>query len=98
MRIRGKVDRNHAEIVRALRLAGASVQSLGDVGEGCPDLLVGIAGRNFLMEVKDPLRSPSEQKLNSAQVEWHRLWRGQVVVVKTPEEAIAQAREREKQS
>ena len=36
-----RVDRNHSEIVDALRQAGASVQSLVKVGDGCPDLLVG---------------------------------------------------------
>ena len=32
-----RVDRNHAEVIDALRQAGASVQSLVKVGDGCPD-------------------------------------------------------------
>lgn len=88
MRRRGKVDRNHAEIVRALRDYGASVQTLAEIGEGCPDLLVGCGGDNFLMEVKDGLAKPSEQKLNECQKQWHSSWRGTVHVVKSAKEAI----------
>ena len=81
MRRRAQIDENQPEIVAALRAAGASVQILSAVGRGCPDLLVGFAGRNLLLEVKYPLGTPSHQKLTPAQVEWHGAWRGQVVVV-----------------
>lgn len=54
MRRRAKVDTNHAEIVRALRDVGASVQSLASVGKGCPDLLVGFRMRWYLLECKSP--------------------------------------------
>jgi hypothetical protein len=48
-----KVDANQAQIVQALRAAGASVHSLASLGRGMPDLLVGYGGKTALMEVKD---------------------------------------------
>ncbi len=52
MRRAAKIDRNHVEIVAALRGVGASVQDLAAVGKGCPDLLVGYRGQNYVIEVK----------------------------------------------
>lgn len=83
-----KVDNNQAEIVKALRKIGASVQPLHTVGGGVPDLLVGMAGRNVLLEVKDGAKVPSAQKLTPDQVGWHRDWRGQVETVNSVEQAI----------
>lgn len=88
MRRAAHVDGNQAAIVSALRAAGASVQSLAAVGGGCPDLLVGHRGRNYLLEVKNPAQRPSERRLRRTQVCWHGVWTGQVVVVHTPEEAL----------
>jgi hypothetical protein len=83
-----KVDANQREVVAALRGAGASVQLLHAVGEGCPDLLVGYKGLNMLLEVKDGSKPPSAQKLTPQQEIWHRDWRGQRVVVNSPEAAL----------
>lgn len=85
---RAKVDENQPEIVKALRAAGASVQSLSPVGKGCPDLLVGYKGYNYLLEVKWPLGTPSQQKLTPAQVTWHTQWCGEVVVVHSARHAL----------
>lgn len=87
-RYASKVDTNHSAVVNALRQAGCSVQSLAASGDGVPDLLVGRAGRNYLLEVKDGKRAPSEQRLTLRQLEWHRMWRGSVSVVKSPEDAL----------
>ena len=83
-----KVDANQAAIVGELRAVGASVQPLHTVGQGVPDLLVGFRGRNWLIEVKDGSKPPSERKLTPAQQDWHALWRGQVVTVKDGDEAL----------
>ncbi len=88
MRRAAKVDRNHPEIVAALRQVFAMVQDLSHVGNGCPDLLVGYRGQNFLLEIKDGEKSPSKKKLNDLQVDWHRDWRGQVCVVTSVTEAL----------
>ena len=76
MRRAAKVDSNHAEVVEALRSAGASVQSLATIGNGCPDLLVGYKGMWLLFEVKDGTRSPSRRKLTPDQEEWIKASRG----------------------
>ena len=89
MRRAAKVDANQAEIVQALRQIGAVVQSLAAVGNGCPDLLVGFRGKNWLLEIKDGNKPPSAQALTPHQVEWHRVWQGHVVVVNSVESAIA---------
>jgi hypothetical protein len=78
-----KVDLNQMEIVATLRKIGATVQSLASVGDGCPDLLVGFHGVNYLMEIKDGDKVPSAQKLTPDQVKWHIEWRGEVHIVRS---------------
>lgn len=87
MRRAGNIDRNHTAIVQALHDIGAGVQSLANVGNGCPDLLVGYHDRTMVLEVKNEGDSPSHRALSAAQVNWHATWPGQVAVVYTPEEA-----------
>lgn len=79
----GKVDANHAEIVAALRGIGAHVQSLADVGKGCPDLLVSFRGAWFLFEVKSP-----GGKLTPDEMLWHNAARASVFVVYSADEAM----------
>lgn len=88
MRRAARVDANQTQIVSALKAAGASVQSLASVGQGCPDLLVGHRGVNILMEVKDGQKSPSERKLTSDQIVWHSSWNGVVFLVTSVQEAL----------
>lgn len=83
MRRAARVDANHAMIVMALRQAGASVQDLAKVGKGCPDLIVGYRGINYLLEVK-----VTKGRATLTQLEWHGAWRGQVAVVRSVEEAL----------
>lgn len=83
MAIAKRVDDNQAEIVHALRLAGASVECLHVVGGGVPDLLVGYRGQNYLLEVKSAGGKP-----NALQQQWHRSWDGQVASVWTAEGAL----------
>lgn len=68
---RCKVDANQPEIVHALRRAGCLCQSMAMIGDGCPDLLVGLAGVWCVMEVKDGSRPASERKLSKHEEEWH---------------------------
>ncbi len=82
--IRRRVDSNQAEIVAALREYGCSVQHLHIIGKGCPDLLVGIHGRNYLIELKSNRRS----KLTEDECRWFENWSGQVTVAYSAEEII----------
>jgi Holliday junction resolvase len=88
MRRAARVDANQTQIVSALRAAGASVEQLSAVGKGCPDLLVGYRSVNILMEIKDGEKTPSERKLTSDQIVWHREWKGAVFLITSVNEAL----------
>ena len=94
MRRASKVDRNHGEIVKALRsVDGVSVQTLASLGGGIPDLLIGSRDRTFLVEVKDGAKYPSERALTPDQEKWIRKWRGSPVKIILDEgEALRWAR------
>lgn len=77
------MDSNHAEVVAALRKIKCSVRSLAAVGDGVPDLLVGIGNLNLLLEVKAP-----GGKLTEDQVTFMAGWNGQVKTVYSAEEAV----------
>lgn len=81
MRRRARIDANHLEIVYALRAAGATVQSLAEIGGGCPDLLCGFRGKTALIEVKDSRQPPSKRQLTPDQLRWHREWNGGTLAV-----------------
>jgi hypothetical protein len=90
------VDENQSEIVKALLDLGCTVQSLSAVGLGIPDLLVGFAGVNILMEVKNPDRKGGKENSSGTlkrQREWRSWWKGAVYEVTSPERAVAQLRE-----
>ncbi len=82
-----RVDDNQGEIVAYLRSMVASVQVLSAVGKGCPDLLVGYRRRNVLIEVKDGDKPPSKRKLTPDEREWHALWRGEVRIAESIDDA-----------
>jgi hypothetical protein len=85
MRRAARVDANHAAIVAALRRLGCSVLDLSRVGDGCPDLLVGFRGRNYLMELKY-----ADGILTTDQHRFLRDWRGRpVLLIHSVEEAVA---------
>lgn len=96
MRRVARRDDNHAEVVKALRQLGCTVQDLAAVGSGCPDILVGFRGKNLALEIKDGKKPPSARTLTPEQVVWHHDWRGQVVVVESVEQAIAAVTEVQK--
>ena len=88
MRRRAAVDANQPEVVKALRKAGATVLHMHTLGKGAPDLLVGYAGHNIALELKDGSKPPSARKLTEDEQEWHDAWRGQVCTVKSVDEAL----------
>jgi hypothetical protein len=65
------------------------VTSLASVGNGCPDLLVGIRKVTTVFEVKDGAKSPSKRKLTEAEQDWHDDYRGSVHIVESVEQALA---------
>ena len=69
------MDENHGEIVSEFRRLGASVIDLSGVGEGCPDLCIGVAKQNALVEVKKNAKA----KFTEAQLDFMTYWNGQPV-------------------
>lgn len=88
MRRAAKIDANQPAIVQALRAAGASVLCMHSLGGGAPDLVVGFRGRNYLLEVKDGDKYPSERRLTQDESRFFQEWRGEVTVVNDVEEAL----------
>lgn len=85
MRRAAKVDDNQRPIVRGLKeiFGPDCVFDLSAVGQGCPDIMVGVRGVNLLMEIKtDRGRLTTDQEI------FHRSWPGNVVVVRTLQEAL----------
>lgn len=78
-----RTDANQGEIVKALRAAGASVQSLATIGKGCPDLVAAKGPDTWLIEVKG-----LKGKLTDDQVKFISEWRGVVHIVRTAEDAL----------
>jgi hypothetical protein len=73
-----RVDSNQSDVVKQLRKLHVSVQHLHTVGDGCPDLLLGFRGKNFLIELKDGKKVPSERKLTADEEKFFLRWSGQV--------------------
>lgn len=80
-----KIDVNQPEIVRQIRELGWSVQHLHTIGKGCPDIMVGAKGKNYLFEIKNP---EYDGKLTDDEQEWHDAWRGQVAIAETLEDIL----------
>jgi hypothetical protein len=81
-------DGNHDDLIKGLKKVGATVQTLSQVGRGCPDLLIGFRGANVLLEVKDGSLPPSKRTLTESEATWHQGWRGQVATVGSLDDAL----------
>ena len=80
-----KRDANEPEIIAALKAVGCSILQLDAI-----DLLVGRAGKNYLLEVKDGSKPPSGRKLTPKEETLMREWRGDpIAIVKNVEEAMS---------
>ena len=88
-----RVDGNQAAVVAELRALGCFVEPrLSQVGSGCPDLLVGYRGRWLVVELKDPEKPPSGQKLTEDERRWQDRLDGRApYVVATTTEEIFEA-------
>lgn len=88
---RGKKDANHKEVVDTFLALGCSVAELVDTGvPGWPDTVVGCAGVNRLVEVKNQETAYGRRGLNNNQTAFAASWRGDRVWVATSsDEAIA---------
>jgi len=67
-----KVDKNQADVVKALRDYGADVYLLHMVGGGIPDLMICFNDQTILIEVKDG----EDKKLTPQQITLFAGWKG----------------------
>ena len=88
MRRAAKVDANQAEIIAAFRKAGASVKPV-HVVKGFVDIVVGINGRNMLVEIKDGTKAKSARKLTPMEQEFHDGWKGKIHIVESLDDVAA---------
>jgi len=77
--MRHRSDANQDDIVKALEKIGCSIYKIGRP----VDLLVGYRSRNYILECKS-----DTGKLTPFQKSFFETWKGQVRIVRSPEEAI----------
>jgi hypothetical protein len=82
LRRAAKVDDNQQEIIAAFRKAGASVKPVHTV-KGFVDVVVGINGKNMLVEIKDGNKVKSKRKLTEKEQEFHSGWKGSIHIVES---------------
>ncbi|MDB4312031.1 hypothetical protein N9937_01245 [bacterium] len=83
-------DDGEKAIVEGLRAAGCSVIQI-DAGDGFPDLVVGRAGKTYLLECKEkPGKGVDKRRtqLNPLQQQWFSLFNGHAEVVRSIDEAL----------
>lgn len=71
------------------RALGCDVRSTASVGAGFPDLVVGLAGRTYLVEVKDGRKAPSARRLTPLEEKFREGWRGGWHLVECREDVVA---------
>lgn len=81
MRRRARTDRNHAEIVQALRQVGWTVFDSSRLGGGFPDLVIHRGGSVQLVELK-----VKRGALTKAQEEFGKWW--PVTILRSVEDAV----------
>jgi len=82
-RLPHKRDRNQGEIVRAFEAMGCTVFDSSAMGDGFPDLVVGVCGKSFLVEIKTP-----KGKFTPEQVAFLEAWGGQYDSVTCVNDAV----------
>ena len=89
MRRGAKRDANHNDIADAFRAMGCSVFETDRVGEGFPDIIVGLLGVSHLVEIKNPETAYGRAGLNQRQSAFANLWRGSPIITITSEAEAA---------
>lgn len=83
-------DLNHDAIVKELLTAGCSVHDCSMVGDGFPDIAVGMYGLTYLVEIKSEKRIHKQKgdgrKKN--QIDFANTWKGTPVIVATNTEQV----------
>jgi hypothetical protein len=86
--MRKRTDANQTQIVNLFRQLGFSVAITSNLGQGFPDLVCGLAGKNYLIEIKDGSKPKSAQALTDCEGLFHATWRGQVVIINSTQDVL----------
>jgi hypothetical protein len=88
MRVR-KADGNQSALVRQIRqIPGLMVVHTHTVGKGMVDVICGFNGKNYLLEIKDQSKPPSQRKLTPDEQKFHDECTGQIAVVETLDDVL----------
>jgi hypothetical protein len=88
MRVR-KADSNQSALVKQMRrIPGLTVFHTHTVGNGFVDVVCGFRGKNYLFEIKDPGKPPSQRKLTADEQKFHDEWTGQIAVIETIDDVL----------
>jgi len=88
MRKIGRVDSNQKQLVKELRAMGASVAITSNIGNGFVDIVVGYKNVNYLFEIKDGDKPPSQRKLTEDEERFFISWEGNCHVVKNIDDCL----------
>jgi hypothetical protein len=84
-----RIDDNQNDLINQIRkIPGVSVHITSALGNGFVDAVIGRNGQNFLAEIKDPAKPPSQRKLTDAEEKFHSEWKGQVVIIETIDDVL----------
>lgn len=98
MRRAARTDGTQKAIVAALRDAGAVVYVASAIGQGFPDIIVCVAGRIFLCELKDESKPKADRQLTEAQVKFHKAWPLPIAVLSSVDQANKWCEERKREA
>ena len=84
-----KIDANQNEVVKKIRsIPNVSVAITSALGNGFPDLVIGYKGLNYLIELKDGNKTPSQRKLTPDEEKFREQWNGNYHVCNSYQEII----------
>lgn len=85
-----RIDANQPAMVKFLRDRSISVAITASLGNGFPDLVIGLPNRiTCLVEIKDGSKPPSARKLTPDEQAFHDGWQGEIAIVATLDELEA---------
>ena len=58
------------------------------LGNGFVDIVVGYKESNYLIELKDGNKPPSQRKLTPDEIEFHNKWNGQIAVCESLDDVL----------
>lgn len=89
MRRAARQDGNHGIIVGYFERFGCSVANTHMVGNGFPDIVVGLNQKSALVEIKDPAKPKSKRVLTGDEKKFQDGWKGNYFIVEDLEDVIA---------